>query len=67
MGIDHLLSYSAELFATTGLHQSDLHGKEDSDDSADEIEEYLKELQLHEEEDMDFDPAIESLCAQVHL
>jgi hypothetical protein len=60
MGIDDLLSNSAELFAITGLHRSDLHGEEDSDGSADEIEEYLKELELHEEEDMDFDPTIES-------
>ena len=56
LGIDDLLDNSTELFAITGLHRSDLHGEEDSDDSADEIEAYLQELEIHDYEDMDYEP-----------
>jgi hypothetical protein len=61
MGIDDLLSNSSELFAITGLHRSDLQGEDDSDDSTDEIEEYFNELELHDEEDMDYEPEEEPL------
>ena len=66
MGIDDLLSNSAELFAITGLHRSDLHGEDDSDDSADEIEEYFNELEIHDEDEMDYEPQVDPQCIQVH-
>jgi hypothetical protein len=55
MGIDDLLSNSAELFAITGLHRSYLPGEDDSDDSKDEIKVYFNELEIHDEEDMDYE------------
>lgn len=61
MWIDDLLSNSAKLFAITGLHWNDLQGEDDSDDSTDEIEEYFNELELHDEEDMDYEPEEEPL------
>ena len=66
MEIDDLLSNSTELFAITGLHRSDLHEEDDSDDSADEIEEYFNELEIHDEEDMDNEPQVDPQCIQVH-
>jgi hypothetical protein len=54
IGIDELLSNSTELFAITGLHRSDLQGEDNSDDSAaDEIEDYINELEMHDDEEMD--------------
>jgi hypothetical protein len=55
MGIDDLLSNSSELFAITGLHRSDLQGEDDSDDSKYEIEVCFSELEIHGEEDMDYE------------
>ena len=54
LGIDELLNNSGELLAITGLHRSDLQGEDDySDDSDDEIAEYLNDLETNDIEESD--------------
>ena len=54
LGINELLDNSGELHAITGLHQSDLMGEDDySDDSDDEIAEYLNYLETNDIEESD--------------
>ena len=54
LGINELLNNSGELLAITGLHRSDIQREDDySDDSDDEIAEYLNDLETNDIEESD--------------